>query len=66
MIVFYTTGCPKCKILKTKLDAKGISYEICEDTSVMESKGIEAVPVLELENHELLQFGEAIKWVNSL
>ncbi len=66
MIVFYTTGCPKCKILKTKLDAKGISYEICENISVMESKGIETVPVLELENHELLQFGEAIKWVNSL
>lgn len=65
-MVLYTIDCPKCKILESKLQSKGVDYETCKDQSIMQNKGIDAVPVLELDNHELLQFGEAIKWVNSL
>lgn len=28
-IIFYTTHCPKCAVLKTKLDKAGVSYSTC-------------------------------------
>lgn len=63
MVVIYTTGCPKCGVLKKKLDAKGIKYE--ENNSVMEmlSLGITQVPVLKVED-KLLEFSEANNWIN--
>lgn len=63
MIVLYSTGCPRCKILKKKLDQKGISYQ--ENTSVDEmlALGIMQVPVLKVEDR-LLEFAEANNWVN--
>ena len=30
-IIFYTTNCPKCKVLKTKMDEIELTYKICED-----------------------------------
>lgn len=64
MIKLYTTGCPKCKVLKKKLDEKGLSYVECADTDEMVSKGIISVPVLEVEER-LLQFSEAVEWANN-
>ena len=63
MVVFYTTGCPKCGVLKKKWDAKGIEYE--ENNSVMEmlNLGITQVPVLKVED-KLLEFSEANNWIN--
>lgn len=64
IIVLYSTGCPKCKILKSKLDEKKIEYEICTDTELMLSKGFKSVPILQIDNNNL-SFNEAIKWVLS-
>ena len=33
MIKMYSTHCPKCKILETKLKQKNIEYEECTDIS---------------------------------
>jgi glutaredoxin len=63
-LIMYTTGCPKCKVLASKLNAKGVEYETCTDTSVMESKGIETLPVLSVDG-KLLEFSDAVKWVNN-
>lgn len=63
-IVLYTTHCPKCCILKNKLDGKGIQYEECEDIDAMEKLGIDTVPILKV-NDKLLSFPEAVKWVNN-
>lgn len=64
MIKLYTTDCPKCKVLKKKLDEKGLSYVECADIDKMVSKGIMSVPVLEIEER-LLQFSEAVEWANN-
>ena len=58
MLKIYTSSaCPKCKVLKMKLDKAGIKYEVCEDIDTMISLGIKNVPVMEL-NGELLQFSK--------
>lgn len=63
MVVFYTTGCPKCGVLKKKLDAKGIEYQIVDSPERMLDLGITRVPVLKVEN-KLLEFAEANNWIN--
>lgn len=64
MITLYSTGCPKCRVLKHKLDGKSIQYT--EETSVdtMLSLGITQVPVLSVDG-ELLPFAQANEWVNA-
>lgn len=62
-ITFYTTNCPKCKVLKKKLDMKGLRYNMVSDIEVMQNMGIRSAPTLMI-NGELMNFMEAIKWVN--
>ena len=62
MITLYSNGCPKCKILKSKLDNKNIQYELCSDIDVMISKGFNLMPTLEVER-ETMNFLDAINWV---
>ena len=31
MITLYSTGCPKCKVVKSKLEALNINYRLVED-----------------------------------
>ena len=62
-ITLYSTGCPKCTILKKKLDQKNIGYEINNDVDLMQEKGFMSLPVLDVDG-EILDFGGAINWVN--
>ena len=64
-IVLYSTGCPRCSILKKKLAEKNIKY--IENTSVddMLALGITEVPVLSIDG-KLIQFGEAVSMLNNL
>lgn len=63
-VILYSTGCPKCKILKAKLAAKSISYTESTDINEMIALGMKSAPALKVDN-ELLDFGRAITWVNN-
>jgi glutaredoxin len=62
MIKMYSNGCPKCNILKKKLNEKNIQYEECNDTEIIKAKGIQFLPVLEI-NGDLLDFKQATEWI---
>lgn len=62
----YTTHCPKCKVLETKLNQKNIKYEEISDIEKIKEKGIDELPVLELDDNQLLSFALANKYINSL
>lgn len=62
MIILYSTGCPLCKVLKKKLDKKGIEYIEITDKDVMISMGFERVPMLDT-GKEILEFESASEWV---
>lgn len=64
MIKLYSTHCPQCKTLETKLERAGIEYEICDDREEMLARGFKAAPILETED-SVMNFSQAIKWVNS-
>lgn len=61
-IVMYSSGCPRCKTLKKKLDDAGIQYETFTDVQKMIDMGFTDVPVLEVDGQRM-QFADAIKWV---
>ena len=61
--ILYSTGCPKCEVLKKKLAEKGVQYTENNSVDEMLKLGIEAIPVLKV-NDRLLDFKEAIDWVN--
>lgn len=65
MVILYSTHCPKCTVLETKLKNKEIEFEEISDVEEMLSKGISSVPYLEVEG-KLLNFSEAVKWVNGV
>ena len=62
-IVLYSTGCPKCKVLKQKLDSKSIHYTENNSVDEMLALGITQAPMLSV-NGELLAFQKANEWVN--
>ena len=62
-VILYSTGCPKCNVLKTKMDMKGIEYTESGDIDFLIERGIMQAPVLNV-NGVLLDFVEANKWIN--
>lgn len=65
VVTLYSTGCPRCAVLKHKLSENSIEYTESNDIDKMAELGIQSVPVLEV-NGELLDFSEAIRWVNAV
>lgn len=63
-LILYTTGCPKCEVLKKKLKAKNIEYVENNNVENMESLGIDQVPVLSVDGN-LMSFAEANNWINN-
>lgn len=61
-VILYEHGCPKCKILKMKLDQKGIQYEDVTDVEIMKSKGFKEAPKLEVDG-VVMDFKKAVDWV---
>ena len=61
-IILYEHGCPRCKVLKMKLDQKGIQYENISDIEVMKAKGFAEAPKLEVDGI-VMGFKEAVEWI---
>lgn len=63
-VVLYSTGCPRCNVLKKKLAEKGIEFEECSDIDEMKELGITTVPMMRVSN-DALDFVAAVQWVNA-
>ena len=61
-VILYEHGCPRCKVLKSKLDEKGIEYEDVSDVEIMKAKGFQEAPKLEVSG-VIMDFKEAVKWI---
>lgn len=64
-VILYSTGCPKCTILTKKLEQKDVKFSVVDDVDLMEAKGFTSLPMLEV-NGEMMDFGEAVRWVNGV
>lgn len=61
-VILYSNGCPKCKILESKLRTAGIEYEVISDVSTMIRKGMMSAPNLEVEG-KIMGFMDANNWI---
>lgn len=64
MVVLYSTNCPKCQVLRQKLDSKSVQYTMETSVDTMLSLGITQVPVLSVDGR-LLSFSQANEWINA-
>lgn len=62
--VLYSTGCPRCEVLKKKLAEKNIDYAEVTSVDEMLGLGITQVPMLSVDG-KLMDFREAVDWVNN-
>ena len=62
-VILYSTGCPKCKIIKAKLESKNVKFDIVDDVDVMKSKGFTTVPQVEI-NGKVVDFVGVNKLIN--
>ena len=61
-IVLYSTKCPKCKVLETKLNKSNIEFEEINDINLMVEKGFKSAPILEVDG-VAYNFKEAVEWI---
>jgi glutaredoxin len=62
-VILYGNGCPKCRVLETKLKQKGVDYTEISDIDLMTEKGFMTIPMLEIDG-KILNFTEANTWIN--
>ena len=60
-VVLYTIHCPACNILEEQLQKKNINYKVVDNTDIIMKKGINRVPMLEVDG-DLMDYSTAWKW----
>ena len=58
-VILYTTHCPKCRVLETKLQKASIDYEECDDLDLMLKRGFKSAPVLVVDG-QVFEFSAII------
>lgn len=61
-IILYSNNCPRCKLLKEMLDAKGFQYIISIDFRYCIVNGFRSAPVLEVDGL-MLGYDEAVIYI---
>lgn len=64
-IIFYSTHCPRCRVLEAKLKEKKVQYSEINSEDEIIALGLKSIPTLKVNGENLLYL-DAIKWVNSL
>lgn len=64
IVTLYSNGCPKCKVLKRKLEANNIKFVENNKVEELIPFGIKSLPALKFGD-ELMNFVAANNWVNN-
>lgn len=66
IILYKTMTCSQCKVVKAKLDAKGLSYTEITDNEVMAARGITSIPQLQIDDNTPMEGVRNIcRWIDS-
>lgn len=64
-VILYSTHCPKCSVLETKLNNANIEFDLHDDMDELMALGYLSVPVLNVDGKVML-FKDACDWVNEV
>lgn len=69
IILYKSTTCPQCKVVKMKLDKKGLQYEerlvdnmTADELSVA---GVKGIPTLFIDDVKMTNQREMCKWIDA-
>ena len=63
-ITMYSTGCPNCKRLESRLKAANLTYNICNDLNKLKELNFSNIPMLDIDG-TLFGYRPAINWINN-
>lgn len=63
-IILYSTHCPRCNVLKTKLLQKKIPFIENNNVDEMTELGLQSAPALCIDGI-ILDFTEAVEWIRT-
>lgn len=68
-ITLYSTGCPKCKVIETKLKQSNTDFNLITDTDTVlsfgKANGINSAPILVVEDN-IMDFSKAVAFIRGL
>lgn len=64
-VTLYTTNCPKCKILKKKLELANIDFTEVSGPEEILKLGFMEAPVLGINEHIFYAFPAAVEWIKT-
>ena len=64
-MLLISNGCPKCKILESKLNEKGLIFSKSDNLEEIISNGFKTVPMLKIDGR-FLDFGKALQWIQDI
>ena len=65
IILYKSNTCPQCKVVKMKLEKKGIPFTEELDVDTMTAKGVKHIPTLEVDGERMIDIGTINKWINA-
>lgn len=64
-VILYSTNCPKCRVLESKLKDRNIQFTKFTNIEEMRKMGYINMPKLKVDD-KLYEFMEAIDWINKI
>jgi glutaredoxin len=69
IILYKSATCPQCKVVKMKLDKKGLTYEerLVDNMTTDEllSAGVKGIPTLFVNDEKMTNQREMCKWIDA-
>lgn len=69
IILYKSTTCPQCKVVKMKLDKKGLPYteKLTDNMTPAElaDAGIKGIPTMFVDGEKMTNLREMTKWIDS-
>ena len=62
MVVLYTTGCPRCKVLESNLEKRSIDFDVIEGGEHIMKLGYASAPILDVDG-KIMTYAEAMNWL---
>ena len=65
IILYKSAVCPQCKVIKAKLEKKGIAFTEELDVNVMTANGINHIPTLSVDGELITELRAINNWINA-
>lgn len=63
--LYKSATCGQCKVVKMKLEKKGIPFTEELDVDVMTARGIKGIPTLEVDGERITDLRAINNWINA-